>query len=231
MSEVSTRYQGEKGREYFEAAGRFGGDQDLGRIWQSRYFVPFCSSDTTVLDFGCGDGTILRNLPAGRKLGVEVNPYCLERIAAMNAAQPVPLEVRSGVAEWGEGVADLAISNHALEHVLEPFQVLRGIFAALRPGSTFVLVTPFDDWRAKGQEKWDPTDGQNHLYTWTPTNIGNLLIEAGFTVQSSTIVTSAWTPKIFWVWRMFGDRAFGFASRLVALLKSRREVVTIAKRS
>lgn len=228
MSEVSTRYQGDKGREYFEAAGRFAGDQDLGRTWQSRYFAPFCDSGCTVLDFGCGDGTILRSLVAAKKLAVEVNPYCLERIQNFQSQADVPLEVRGGIEEWHDESADVVISNHALEHVLEPYHVLKGMYRVLRPGGRCVLVTPYDDWRASGQSAWKAADGQNHLYTWNPMNIGNLLTEVGFAVESSRVVTSAWSPKIFWIRRVFGNSAFSAACRALAMVKRRREVLTVA---
>lgn len=77
---------------------------------------------------------------------------------------------------------------------------------------------------------WAAGDRQNHLYTWNPLNIGNLLTEAGFDVQSSRMLSTAWSPKLFWVRRWFGDRAFSIACRMFARLRQRREVLTVAKK-
>ncbi|MER2528084.1 MAG: class I SAM-dependent methyltransferase [Candidatus Competibacter denitrificans] len=226
MTKASVHYQGDQGRQYF--AERFTGDQDFGRRYQSRYFITYCGAEKTVLDFGCGDGTILRALPAARRLAVEINPYCLEKIANFNVHLDLPIAVRQTIDDWEDAIADVTISNHALEHVLAPFDMLRGIYRVLRPGGVFVLVTPFDDWRGKGQREWITGDRQNHLYTWNPLNIGNLLTEAGFEVQSSRLISSAWSPKMFWIHRWFGEAGFSAACGLLARVLQRREVLSVA---
>lgn len=230
MTKVSSRYLGSKGLQYFGAAGRFDGKQDPGRRWQARYFRPFCTPENVVLDFGCGDGTILRSVNARRRLGVEINPHCIEKIRTMNCQLNVPLEVRSRVDDWDDGIVDVAISNHALEHVIEPFDMLRTLLFKLRPGGRFILVTPYDDWRASGSRNFGPGDAQNHLYTWSPRNISNLLREAGFEVESSRLVRSAWSPKIFWINRVLGARAFAAACLILSILLKRCEVLTICRR-
>jgi SAM-dependent methyltransferase len=231
MNEVSNRYLGQKGREYFGDAGRFTGAQDLGRTWQSRHFGPFCDHESVVIDFGCGDGTILRTLPAARRLAVEVNPHCIERIDSFNAQSGPSIEVRPSIDDWGSEIADVAISNHALEHVIAPDRALGGILRVLKPGGTLVLVTPYDDWRGRGQRAWIPGDRQHHLYTWTPLNIGNLLSEVGFNVASSRLASTAWSPRIFWLDRWFGRSAFALGCALLSRIVQRREVVSIAHRN
>jgi SAM-dependent methyltransferase len=231
MNQVSSRYLGQRGREYFGDAGRFTGVQDFGRIWQSRHFAPYCGNESVVLDFGCGDGTILRALPAARRLAVEVNPHCIERIEGFNARSGPSIEVRPSIDEWGSEIADVAISNHALEHVIAPDRALRGVLRVLKPGGMLVLVTPYDDWRGRGQRDWVPGDRQCHLYTWTPLNIGNLLAEVGFEVVSSRLATTAWSPRMFWLDRWFGRSAFALGCTFLSRVVQRREVVSIARRS
>lgn len=230
MTKPSARYQGDRGGDYFAEAGRFSGAQDFGRIWQARIFAPYCGPDRTVLDFGCGDGTILRAVPAQRRLAVEVNPYCLEKINLRNAGLTPPIVTREQLSAWENCIADVVISNHALEHVLDPYNSLLEMRRVLRPEGVLVLVTPFDDWRATGQRKWTSNDKQNHLYTWSPTNIGNLLTEAGFQVQRSCLRSTAWSPKIFWVQRLFGSAVFSATCSLLASLLVRREVLSVASR-
>lgn len=176
MIETSAHYIGERGKEYF--SGRFDERQSFGRRYQSRYFVPHCSPDKVLLDYGCGDGTILRQLPAVRKFGVEVNPLCRNKIHQLNEDLPCPITVFESIETIDDDSVDVAISNHCMEHVPHPFTVLSELKRVLAPGRRLVLVTPFDDWRQKGKSSWTPGDKDNHLYTWNPMNLGNLLFEA-----------------------------------------------------
>lgn len=227
MAETSDHYLGESGRRYF--AERFTTAQDFGRRWQSRYFQPYCGPDKTVLDFGCGDGTILRELAAARKLAVEVNPFCVARIGELNATASVPITVHADITAVGSGLVDVLVSNHSLEHVPEPWRTLAEFRRVLRPNGVLILVTPFDDWRMGTWRAWSPGDRQNHLYTWSPMNIGNLLTEAGFHVQESRLRSVAWSPRIFWVHRLLGATAFSLACRALAAATNRREVLSVAR--
>lgn len=223
----SQHYAGEAGRRYF--AERFNARQHFGRQWQSRYFLPYCKSSLTLLDFGCGDGTISRQLPAARKLAVEVNPHCVQVIEQQNEQLGERIEVVADIASVPDACVDLLISNHSLEHVPSPYHVLCQMRRVLRPTGMLVLVTPFDDWRSDDNRAWQPGDRQNHLYTWSPVNIGNLLVEAGFEVESSALQSTAWSPKIFWVRNIFGTAAFRLACRLLAAVINRREVLSVAR--
>jgi SAM-dependent methyltransferase len=224
----SRHYLDEQGERYF--VERFTDDQEPGRRWQSRYFAPYCDETKTVLDFGCGDGTMLRALSAYRKLAVEVNPHCVRCIEETNGRQAVAVEVHARIAPIPTQSVDVVISNHSLEHVPHPLATLREFHRVLRPGGRLVLVTPFDDWRSDGSRRWKPGDRQNHLYTWTPMNIGNLLIEAGFEVESSELQSTAWSPRLFWIERALGGRAFSLACRALAATLDRREVLSLARR-
>ena len=59
-------YSGESGDKYF--GEKFDGRMSLGRQFQAEYFLPHCSDDLVLVDFGCGDGTTLRRLPAKEKI-------------------------------------------------------------------------------------------------------------------------------------------------------------------
>jgi SAM-dependent methyltransferase len=84
----------------------------------SRIFLPYVSKETTVLDFGCGNGGILCNLPAARKVGVEINEHSAASARSRN------IEVFASLLEIPNACSDLAISHHALEHVSDPRSVL-----------------------------------------------------------------------------------------------------------
>ncbi len=225
---VSGRYQGPQAARYFRE--HFGIEKQFGRRIQSEYFRPFCNESLNILDFGCGDGTILRSLPAKTHFGIEVNTRCIEQIHFDNETTGPRLDVRSDIRSIDDESIDVVISNHALEHTLQPAETLIHLKRVLRRGGTLVLVTPFDDWRQKPNRTWRPDDADNHLFTWSPLNIGNLVHEAGFTVDHSRLVSRAWSPKLFWIHRHFGARAFDAACRAFAWVKNRREVFTLARK-
>ena len=216
------RYRGDAGRDYYD--GRFGDHMEIGRRYQSKYFQPVAGADRVVCDFGCGDGTILRELPAARRLGIEVNPACWDRIKARNEHLDVPVEVFEKPEDVPSECADAVVSNHCLEHVPSPLDSLRELRRILKPGGNLALVVPYDDWRAGKNHSWRAQDPDFHLFTWSPMNLGNLLLEAGFEVQEVEIKSFAWSPRIFWVHRTFGRAAFELAGTLLSRLRQRREV-------
>ena len=228
MIEKSSHYLGEKGGKYFEE--RFNDQQTFGISYQSRYFTSFCNSDSVLLDFGCGDGTMLRLLPAAKKFGVEINPHCHKKIHELNHGLSNPINIFDSIYLIGDNSVDVVISNHCIEHIPNPFEALCQIKRVLVPGGKFVMVTPFDDWRQKGYNNWKRGDRHNHLYTWSPMNIGNLLSEAGFDVHDVRLSTFAWSPKLFWIHRLFGEFPFRMACHLLSRLIHRREIYSLASK-
>ncbi len=77
---VSCHYLDTKGQAYY--AGRFDNRMEFGRLFQARYFRPYCHEGRDLLDFGCATGLSFRLLPARRRIGVEVNPYCIQACRA-----------------------------------------------------------------------------------------------------------------------------------------------------
>ena len=222
-------YRGEKGAKYF--AEHFQPRLSFGRRYQARYFLPYCAKQTILLDFGCGDGTILRELPAARKIGIELNPLCRERIKEANRLLDVPIRICESIDEVESDFVEVAISNHCLEHVETPLDSLRRIRSKLVNGGRLVIVTPYDDWRSAVHREWTAQDADHHLHTWSPRNLGNLVQMAGFQVEQSRIYKFTMSPKLYWVYRLLGDGTFRLACRLFSVYKCRREVFCTARKS
>jgi len=223
---VSSHYLDTKAEAYY--TGRFNKGMEFGRLFQTLYFRPFCREDRDLLDFGCATGLFLRSLPARQRIGVEVNPYCLQKCRELNHKLSLPIELHQALDTVRDACVDVLISNHALEHVLNPLRELNHMNRVLRPGGCLVLVTPFDDFRSSKNRYYDPEDKDHHLCTWSPLNLGNLISEAGFQVEECRICTTAWSPKIFWIKRCLGMTAFKLACVLLSVLKQRREVFCMA---
>jgi SAM-dependent methyltransferase len=124
---------------------------------------------------------MLGMLPGARKIGVEINDVAREAAVADHG-----IEGYRSLAEVPDGIVDVAVSNHALEHIAAPYDALCQLRPKLKADGLLVLVLPVDDWRA--QRRWDPDDVNRHLYTWTPMNLGNLLDEAGFRPDEMRII-------------------------------------------
>ncbi|MBU2623749.1 MAG: class I SAM-dependent methyltransferase [Proteobacteria bacterium] len=222
---VSDHYLSESGRKYYS---RYTSGYGLGRMVQTEYFLPYTDKDKVVLDFGCSDGLFLRHLPAKLRIGVEVNPTAREKCKMLSEKENIPIELHETLQTIQGNQADVVISNHALEHVLSPYETLLEIHRVLKPKGHCVIVVPFDDWRSKGHCKWGKDDHDNYLYTWSPLNLGNLVSEAGFTVLKTKLNTKAWSPRIFWVYRLFGKKPFDMACYFLSSVKNRREILCVA---
>lgn len=219
QADSSAHYQGALGKEYFQYQNQ--GGLQRGRI-NARKFSAYIQSEHTVLDFGCGNGALLYQLNCHKRIGVEINP------AAREAAQALGIEVHATLDEIPDHCADVVLSNHALEHVLCPLQVLRTAHDKLKPAGLLVLCVPIDDWRT--QNYVDERDSNHHLYTWTPLLMGNLLAEAGYAVERVWVYTHAWPPSS---WQTLDARLpvwlFDLVCRFTAWRYKRRQVMAVAR--
>ena len=228
QTNVSNHYLGTKGEVYFKSG--FGTENQFGRLYQSQFFRPYCNESKVLLDFGCADGLFLRNLPALRRIGVEANPVAREKCRKLSDIEQCPIELHASLEEVKSLSADVVISNHCLEHVLNPYESILEIKRILKKGGIFVVMIPFDDWRKSGYFEWSPHDIDNHLYTWSPKNIGNLITEAGLKVEFSRICKRAWSPKLFWIYHRLGQRFFELSCFILSFMKQRREVFSVARK-
>ena len=168
----SDHYAGKKGVAYFKFQNE--GGLQRGQI-NSRKFAQYINEDDRVLDFGCADGALLTQLNCKTRVGVEVNPVAREAAIknGINAVEALALIENESV--------DVIISNHVLEHVHQPLEQLRSMKEKLVVGGRLVIFLPIDDWRS--QSEFHGVDINNHLYTWSPKLLGNLLTEAGLEVD------------------------------------------------
>jgi SAM-dependent methyltransferase len=99
-----------EGREYF-AAGRV--------AWLKRCLDQIQESPRTILDFGCGDGSttpvLLRELKAGKAVGVDVSEKSLEIARKRHASEQLRYESMDEFREWEQ--IDLAYCNGVFHHI------------------------------------------------------------------------------------------------------------------
>ena len=178
--------------------GEFGG-------WANQTkFAGHIAANSTVLDFGCGGGFLLKNMPCGKRVGVELNPV------AADAARKNGIEVYRTVEEVPDSYVDVVISNNALEHTLYPLQELKALHKKLRVGGRIVFVVPCESI----SYAYQPNDTNRHLYSWSPMCIGNLFTEAGFAVIEAQPYIHKWPPAYRFIAKICGRRLFNMACRL-----------------
>jgi SAM-dependent methyltransferase len=216
----SEHYQGSLGAKYFEWQNR--NASITGRI-DGRKFCSYVKDGDAVLDFGCGGGSVLSSLNCARRLGVEVNP------AARAEAVRHGIECYESLLEVPDGCIDVAISNHALEHVIHPIGVLKELRKKLKENGTLVLCLPIDDWRV--ERHFDPSDINHHLHTWTPQLLGNSLCEAGFQPDKFSIgvLSHAWFPGTARVFDRVPERLFDLLCGFYSILVKRRQLFAVVR--
>jgi SAM-dependent methyltransferase len=172
--------------KYFEwqrDIGAFGG-------WaNSHKFQNTVKPTDTVIDFGCGGGFLLAQLNVGRRIGIEPNDVAGDEAISNGVTRFANPD--EAVAQIGENVADVIISNHALEHTLNPLQELKNLKLLLKPGGKIHFFVPCDS----VDYLYDPMDINYHLFSWSPQNLGNLFHEAGYKIVYVRPNKHKWPPK------------------------------------
>ncbi|WP_432564687.1 methyltransferase domain-containing protein [Kineococcus sp. SYSU DK003] len=110
------------------------------------YLLPHLRPGASLLDVGCGVGSITADLAArvapGRVAAVDVSAEVLETARAAAAARGVHVEF--GVADayelpYADGTFDVVHAHQVLQHVAEPVRLLREMRRVARPGGVVAV--------------------------------------------------------------------------------------------
>ena len=218
-SDVSGHY----GSEYFayqRRIGKFGGKAN------SFKFKKSVKPDDTVIDFGCGGGFLLQNLSCRRRIGIEPNAFARDQIIENGVEHYV--SAQAVLAEVGEACADVIISNNALEHTLNPLHEIERLRPLLKRNGIVHFRVPCDN----VSFRWKPDDIDFHLYSWSPMNLGNLFVQAGYEIISVKKMISKWPPLYETIQRFVGWNTFNFLCLLWGRVeRSWYQVEVVAMRS
>ena len=183
--------------DYFEnyqkEIGEFGGKANVFK------FTSHIKPDDTVLDFGCGGGFLLKYLNCRKKIGVELNPVARTYCNEFNN-----INCYESLEEIADESIDVVISNHCLEHTLRPFELIETMYKKLKKSGKIIIVVPLDSYR----NKWRPNDIDNHLYSFSPMNLGNILQGCGLTDIYTMPVLHKWPPMYGKVYKYLGEVLF-----------------------
>lgn len=140
------------------------------------------SSDTKVLDVGCGNGFFLDGLT---KNGIN-NVRGVEPSAKMVNEAPKKIRKNIKVDVFRPGLFpknyfDVVCSFHTLDHVVDPNEFIKTAWNILIPGGyALFVVHDTDSWFAKiFGEKW-PIFDIEHIYLFNKTTLNSLFSKHGF---------------------------------------------------
>ena len=197
---MSDSYYDKKYFEWQKRAGEFGGVANLFK------FEEYISKNSDVLDFGCGGGYLLKNINTfGKKVGVEINPIARE-MAEQNGIYCV-----DDIKKIEENSIDVVITNHALEHVDNPIEIIQEFKRVVRNNGIIVIVVPHEI-----SSELKPYDINMHLYTWSPQNLYNLLTICGIDTLRCERLSHAWIPNHLEVQKQVGWKEFHRLSKIYA---------------
>jgi len=146
-----------------------------------------------LMDFGCGGGYLLNNFNNKQKIGFEINK------AAWNECEKHGVLVHDDFDDIQDNSIDCIISNHAMEHVPLPLQILQQLYKKLKVGGTMVLVIPCEQ-PSERAFYYRPNDKNQHLHTWCPMTFGNLATLARFKVIECKHFQHQWCPDFKQNW-------------------------------
>jgi len=97
-----------------------------------------------VLDVGCGAGNFgqyLKKVTPAEVVGIEINEEAA-RIARQNLDRVICADVEKGLFDFEEGYFDIIIFADVLEHLIDPWAVLKKMRKYLRAGGYILVSVP-----------------------------------------------------------------------------------------
>lgn len=172
---------------------------------------------TTVLDLGCGVGTMMRLLERRGWLtcGVDTSAYACQQ--ARSVAQGTVVCGTLEEAGLPDASLGAAIAIDLVEHLHDPRRTLAHVCRALAPGKRALLKVPnFASWQAGlFGPWWYGLDVPRHLYHFTPDTLSALLRRSGFSevrVRPIADWVGAALFEMSAIFRLRGAPTFGDAS-------------------
>ena len=187
--------------------GQFGGVAELFKFQKHIRPTDF------VMDYGCGGGFLINNIKCRKKLGFEINSSAINFIK-----ENFNFKVVNKIDDIEDDSLNVIISNHCLEHVTNPIKILKDLKQKIKTNGKLIIYVPHDN----SSCKFKVHDIDKHFYSFSPSNLGNILVESGYEIIDSGRLLHRWPPFYTIIYRIFGLNTFHFFSRLYGFVDRRR---------
>lgn len=146
-------------------------------------------SPESVLDFGAGEGDLVRAL---RDAGISAHGIEPSQTARATALRSQGVELFARLDNLPSSQFSAVTLLHSLEHVVDPIATLTNLRAALKAGGHMFIEVP----HAGSADMWIPKSKRTildlplHLHHFTPDTLGTLLRRAGFSIIATQLFNS-----------------------------------------
>lgn len=185
------------------------------KIAKRKYFAGI-QEDARILEFSCGLGQDTLYFP--NSVGFDVSEFCLEFCRKKGKSVINDLSLAE------DHSFDLVFSSHTLEHVTNPYEVLKTLRGKINQKGKLMLILPCEHHGKAGFT----FDVNQHLFCWNFRTINNLLLTAGYSIVENRYFRGAGYEKFLFTSR-FGIPFYGWITRTVAVLNGIKELCIIAK--
>jgi SAM-dependent methyltransferase len=142
----------------------------------------------SVLDCGCGDGSLLRvvaqRIPCGKLHGIDI----ADNVPIHRAGLPIQFRAEDlgrPVPEEMHGLYDLVLCSEVIEHVENDATVLRNLANLTAPGGTVVLTT-------QTGEIYKTEEFLGHIRHYNPRDLCRRMEDTGLTVKKFYVAGWPW---------------------------------------
>ena len=177
-----------------------------------------------VLEIGCGAGGTMAWLRTIRSIeyaaGVEISPDAAA-LARGAFDEVITADITKSAIDFGQAKFDVVLALDVLEHLPDPWQVLRFLNGMMEPGGTLIASIPNVAHYSVAfpllfKGRWNYTeDGlldRTHLRFFTRETVGRMFEETGFSVER--IATNTRFPRIFSPLGLTGRRWTWYSEKL-----------------
>jgi SAM-dependent methyltransferase len=188
----------------------------------AHFFQPYIKPHDSVLHFWSGGGYLLQALEGGTKIAVDRSPKYRRHAESLG--------LRTSIGFDGIRNVDVAISCHSLARERHPLKLLEAVrdTLSLDGSGLLVMLVPCNDHRNQYHE----LSFERHLFSWSPSDIRNLVSRAGFRVISCERVAHRVPPKGGLLLKIAGRRLFHLACRIYGrLAPSQTQILVVARRA
>jgi SAM-dependent methyltransferase len=182
----------------------------------ARFFQDFINSTDSVLHFWCGGGYLLNALSCGDKYGIDASAKY-----RAHAQSTFGFRVQSNFDDLKN--LDVVISSHTLARLPNPRQALIDSYNALRDGGTLVILVPCYNHK----NKYTEFNFEQHLYSWSPIDIGNLVHNVGFSVLSAERICHRIPPKGALLLKLTGPALFNLLCKFWGWLRPNQTQIRV----